>query len=100
MRKRLPNCTIGFVYNEPCPLECDFCCHTKANVGPGMLKPDNVLPMIERYAVHPDVTRFAFTGGAPFVYYNQICEIFTSARSSGIKQPFHIVTSGYWAKSD
>ncbi len=96
----LPNCTIGFVYNEPCPLKCNFCCHTKENVGPGKLTPANVTPVMVKYAKHPQVTRFAFTGGDPFLYVDQIIQIASEARISGVCQPFHIVTSGYWAESD
>ena len=92
--------TVGFVYNEPCPLTCNFCCHTKENVGPGRLGPDNVLPIIEKYAMHPSVRRFAFTGGDPFIYVRDITDIMRRSREAGVTQPFHIVTSGYWAKTD
>jgi hypothetical protein len=101
MRSRiLPNCTVGFIYNEPCPLKCNFCCHTKENVGPGRLTPENVLPVLINYATHRRVIRFAFTGGDPFVYIREIVTIMEAARSSGVAQPFHIVTSGFWAKTD
>ncbi|MBB3658478.1 MoaA/NifB/PqqE/SkfB family radical SAM enzyme [Rhizobium sp. BK650] len=46
------------------------------------------------------MTRFAFTGGDPFVYVKEITEIMGQARAAGVRQPFHIVTSGYWAKND
>src|SRR4029079_18528470 len=38
--------TVGFIYNYPCPLKCNFCCHTKENVGEGRLHPGNVVPLI------------------------------------------------------
>jgi MoaA/NifB/PqqE/SkfB family radical SAM enzyme len=91
--------TIGFVYNAPCPLQCNFCCHTQENVGPGRASPDNVLPAILRFAQEPSVTHFAFTGGDPFVYYHEILEILRRAQAAGVRQPFRIVTSGFWAKS-
>ena len=97
---RLPRCTVGFVYNEPCPLKCNFCCHTPENVGPGKLTPENVTPVLIGYAKHPKVFRFAFTGGDPFVYIKDILLIMKRARAAGVSQPFHIVTSGYWAKTD
>jgi MoaA/NifB/PqqE/SkfB family radical SAM enzyme len=96
----LPNCTVGFVYNEPCPLKCDFCCHTKENVGPGHLTVENVLPMVLGYSRNVHVSRFAFTGGDPFIYIKDILAIFERAREEGVDQPFHIVTSAFWAKSD
>jgi MoaA/NifB/PqqE/SkfB family radical SAM enzyme len=46
------------------------------------------------------VRRFAFTGGDPFVYIREILEIMRAARRAGVVQPFHMVTSGYWAKDD
>lgn len=95
----LPNCTVGFVYNEPCPLKCDFCCHIKENVGPGRLTPENTTPLVIEYAKNKHVTRFAFTGGDPFVYIKEIIRIMSEARVQKVWQPFHIVSSGYWAKS-
>jgi MoaA/NifB/PqqE/SkfB family radical SAM enzyme len=96
----LRRCVVGFVYNEPCPLKCDFCCHTKENVGPGKLTPIKVVPLVLDFAAQPAVGRFAFTGGDPFVYYTDIVSIMTSVRARGVSQPFHIVTSGFWGKSD
>lgn len=95
----LPNCTVGFVYNEPCPLKCDFCCHTKENVGPGHFSAANTTPIVIAFSKNDHVTRFAFTGGDPFVYIRDITMTMREARAHGVWQPFHIVTSGYWAKS-
>ena len=96
----LPKATVGFVYNEPCPLKCDFCCHTKEVVGTGRMTPENIIPVVLKFASHPSIFRYAFTGGDPFVYYKDIVAIMSAARQHGVTQPFHIVTSGYWAKSD
>lgn len=96
----LPKATVGFVYNEPCPLKCSFCCHTKEVVGPGRMTPASIIPVVLKFATHPSIFRYAFTGGDPFVYYKDIVAIMSAARGHGVTQPFHIVTSGYWAKSD
>jgi organic radical activating enzyme len=92
--------TIGFIYNYPCPLQCDFCCHTKENVGPGKLTAPLISDVIARYAPIPEVTRFAFTGGDPMIYHKDIVAVFREARAAGVKQPFHVVTSGFWAKDE
>ena len=92
--------TVGFIYNYPCPLKCNFCCHTKENVGEGRLHPGNVVPLILDFARYENVRRFAFTGGDPFVYIREILEIMRAARAGGVAQPLHMVTSGYWAKTD
>jgi MoaA/NifB/PqqE/SkfB family radical SAM enzyme len=91
--------TVGFVYNQPCPLQCDFCCHTREVVGPGRACPENITPVVLAFATQPSVRRFAFTGGDPFLYIDEIIPIMRSARAAGVAQPFNIVTSGYWAKS-
>jgi len=91
---------VGFIYNQPCPLKCDFCCHTKEVVGPGRLRPSNVIPIVLSFSRCPSVIRFAFTGGDPFLYIEEIIEIMEQARRADVKQPFHIVTSGYWATSE
>ena len=91
--------TVGFVYSEACPLHCDFCCHTREVVGPGRLSPEKIVPVIADFAGEPSVKRFAFTGGDPFVHYREILETLEACRALGVTQPFHAVTSGYWAKT-
>jgi len=94
------NCaTVGFVYNQPCPLKCDFCCHTQEVVGPGRACPENITPVVLAFGKQPSVVRFAFTGGDPFLYIDEIISIMRAAREAGVSQPFQIVTSGFWAKS-
>jgi hypothetical protein len=91
--------TVGFVYNQPCPLKCDFCCHTTEVVGPGRACPENITPVVLAFATQPAVERFAFTGGDPFLYIDELLSIMSAARDAGVTQPFQIVTSGFWAKS-
>ena len=91
---------VGFIYNHPCPLKCNFCCHTAEVVGPGKLTPEKVAPVIERFAVHDSVVRFAFSGGDPFLFLDEIMLTMKTVREAGVTQPFHMVTSGYWADSD
>jgi hypothetical protein len=91
--------SVGFVYNHPCPLKCDFCCHTAEVVGPGRACPENIIPVVLAFANQPSVTRFAFTGGDPFLYIDEIQSIMQAARDGGVTQPFQIITSGYWATS-
>ncbi len=91
--------SIGFVYNHPCPLKCDFCCHTAEVVGPGRACPENIIPVVLAFATQPSVVRFAFTGGDPFLYVDELMTIMGAARAAPIHQPFQIITSGFWAKS-
>ncbi len=90
---------VGFIYNQPCPVKCNFCCHTKEVVGEGRLNPTNTTPVIIDFSRDPRVLRFAFSGGDPFLYHGEILQIMQTCRSEGVTQPFHMVTSGYWAKT-
>ncbi len=90
---------VGFIYTQACPLSCNFCCHTKEVVGPGKFDPRSLLPILEDFSRHSSVTRFAFSGGDPFLRLEEILTLMDGARRLGVKQPFHMVTSGYWADS-
>ena len=57
-----------------------------------------LLSCMEGFASHPAVLRFCFTGGEPFLYLKEIKAALLDARARGVRQPFHIVTSAYWAK--
>ncbi len=91
---------VGFIYNHPCPVSCDFCCHSVEVVGKGRLTPETVTPLVVKFAKIPSVVRFAFSGGDPFLYRHEITAIMREARGQGVKQPFHMVSSGYWATTD
>ena len=90
---------VGFIYNHPCPLKCDFCCHTTDVVGSGRLTPAKVVPVAIDFATHDSVIRFAFSGGDPFLFYDDIVAIVSELRANNVREPFHVVSSGYWAIS-
>lgn len=91
---------VGFIYSQACPLSCNFCCHTPTVVGKGKFTPDDLIPVILDFSRHPSVTRFAFSGGDPFLFCDEVIVAMRSLRRMGVIQPFHMVTSGYWATSD
>lgn len=91
---------VGFFYTHACPLQCDFCCHTPEVVGPGEFEPARLVAIIRDFAAQPAVRRFFFSGGDPFVRIGEIQDIIGACRQSGVKQPMHLVTAGYWARSD
>lgn len=90
---------VGFIYSQACPLRCNFCCHTPAVVGDGRFTPDEVARTIIEFAAQKTVIRFAFSGGDPFLFIDEIIYAMGVARDADVKQPFHVVTSGYWASS-
>jgi MoaA/NifB/PqqE/SkfB family radical SAM enzyme len=91
---------VGFFYTAACPLRCNFCCHTPEVVGPGRLSVPAVTRVIQDFARQPSVVRFFFSGGDPFVFLGEILQILAACRADGVRQPFHLVTAGYWARSE
>ncbi|MBY5426996.1 radical SAM/SPASM domain-containing protein [Rhizobium leguminosarum] len=89
---------VGFIYNQPCPLKCNFCCHTPDVVGKSKFSADKLADVLQEFSRETSVMRFAFSGGDPFLYLDEIKSGMALARKRGVQQPFHIVTSAYWAK--
>ncbi len=89
--------TVGFIMSHACPLKCDFCCHDRQTVGPGRVSRAAMLDVMARFGLEPSVVRFAFSGGEPFLYYDDIVAALADARLAGVAQPFSIVTSAHWA---
>ncbi len=96
MRDRM---MVTFVLSHACPLKCDFCCSSKEVVGPGRISRGMIEACLSGFGRHAAVERFAFTGGDPFLFLEDITAAVETARRGGISQPFQIVTSAYWAKS-
>jgi Radical SAM superfamily/4Fe-4S single cluster domain len=88
---------VGFIYNQPCPLKCNFCCHTHEVVGREQFDSLQLVPILIEFSKHTSVTRFAYSGGDPFLYVDEILQIMSLARAEGVRQPFHMVTSAFWA---
>lgn len=89
---------VGFIYNQPCPLKCNFCCHTPDVVGKSKFPSEYASKVIIDFSKQKSVMRFAFSGGDPFLYLDEIKSAMRTARAQGVTQPFHIVTSAFWAK--
>lgn len=100
MRAVGDSANIGFFYTSACPLQCDFCCHTPEVVGPGEFDPARLADIIGDFARQGAVQRFFFSGGDPFVRIGEIRSIIEDCRRAGVAQPIHLVTAGYWARSD
>lgn len=66
-------------------------------MGAGSFAPSQVSKTIVDFSKQPSVIRFAFSGGDPFVFLEEIIGAMSDARERGVRQPFHMVTSGYWA---
>jgi len=89
--------SLVLVYGFKCPLLCDFCCHPLEEFGTAKMNPDEVIQWISSAISIPSIKLVVFTGGEPFVYYNEIISIMRATAETGLK--FRIVTSAYWAFS-
>ncbi len=87
--------SVTLVYGMACPLRCDFCCHAIEEYGPVKMRKEDALDWIRQAASLPSLKCLVFTGGEPFVYYQELLEILEATRPLGL--PFRIVTSAYWA---
>src|SRR5262245_22067078 len=87
---------VTFVLSTACPLKCDFCCSSKEVVGPARISRGMIEASLIGFGRHAAVERFAFTGGDPFLFLDDITAAVETARRGGISQPFQIVTSAYW----
>lgn len=96
MRDRM---MVTFVLSHACPLKCNFCCSNKEVVGPGRIGRDMMEAGLIGFGRQAAVERFAFTGGDPFLFLDDITAALETARHAGVSQPFQIVTSAYWVKS-
>jgi MoaA/NifB/PqqE/SkfB family radical SAM enzyme len=90
---------LTFVLSHACPLKCNFCCSNREVVGPGRIGRDMMADCLIGFGRLPAVERFAFTGGDPFLFLEDICAAVVTARRAGVTQPFQVVTSAYWATS-
>lgn len=87
---------LVLVYNMACPLKCDFCCHAVEDYGPIKFKPDFAAELIRQAGEMPSVNIVVFTGGEPFLYYDQVRELIAGkAPHLGAR----IVTAAHWATS-
>lgn len=91
--------TVGFIMSHACPLKCDFCCHDRQVLGPGRLRRTEIESHLIAFGAEASVTRFGFSGGEPFLYFDDIVAALSSARAAGVTQPFSVVTSAHWAKA-
>ncbi len=89
--------TLVVVYGMACPLDCDFCCHSTEEYGPGRMDREEAVDWIRQAGRLPSIGRVVITGGEPFVYYRDLIEILEATADCGLA--FRIVTSAHWAKS-
>ncbi|MCI0469409.1 MAG: radical SAM protein, partial [Nitrospirae bacterium] len=88
---------LVFVYTTECPLTCDYCCHPTEIYGRGVIETGKTVNIIKESIAIGSISRVIFTGGEPFLFYDDILGILREFPSSGMK--FRIVTSAFWAEN-
>lgn len=86
---------LVFIYTLDCPLKCDYCCHPTEELGTGKLSESKAVSLIKEASSINTIKRIVFSGGEPFLYYDEIKSILRKTYETGL--PFRIVTSAYWA---
>ena len=89
--------TFALVYGFACPNRCEFCCHDAEEYGRGKLSPAEAIDWILQAARLPSIRRVIFTGGEPFLYFDELLEVLRQTANGGL--PMRIVTSAHWAES-
>lgn len=88
---------IGFVLTDRCPAACDVCCFSCSPRKRARLPLTVMLNCIEQAGETDNLRNVVFSGGEPFLFYQDVLHAARCARQLGLR--CEIVTCGYWAKS-
>jgi MoaA/NifB/PqqE/SkfB family radical SAM enzyme len=86
---------LAFGYSTQCNIRCEHCVATGDSSGRKM-DYDKAKEIIAEMA-RANVGGISFSGGEPFLYFNEIAELVDLCRKFGIYT--RIVTNSFWAKT-
>lgn len=89
--------TLGIVMHSKCNAQCDICSESCSPARQEKLDKRRLKEIIDSF-VGTSITKIAFTGGEPFLEYDNLIELITYSKSKGFMPT--VVTNGYWASSD
>lgn len=84
-------------YTLTCPLACNFCCYSCHPKRTEKMPIDLAKRLIREAAQLKSFSSVGFTGGEPFVHYQDLLELGDLLKS--VNLPFTIATAGHWATS-
>ena len=90
--------TLGFSLLKRCTAKCDICCFGSTPSDAEKLNIDRVKEYIEESKEMEQIKTIAFTGGEPFLIYDELLELICLAKEAG-KKP-NTITNGFWAVSE
>ena len=85
-------------YTMTCPLACDFCCYASGPRRTETMDLELALDLVDQAADLGVFGACSFTGGDPFVYYDDMLVI--SRRMASHRLPFTVISACAWATDD
>jgi MoaA/NifB/PqqE/SkfB family radical SAM enzyme len=87
---------LVLIYTVDCPLRCDFCWCPGERYEPPKIRKEDAIQYIKEAADLGVVKKVVFTGGEPFLFYEELVEVLGACEGL---MPVRIVTSCYWAET-
>ena len=85
-------------YTMQCPLACDFCCYSCGPHRTETMGQHLAAALIDQAADLGVFGAVAFTGGEPFIFYDELVELSAILARRGL--PLHVITACRWATED
>lgn len=87
--------TLGFTLLKACTATCPICCFSSTPKDKEKLDLNRVRDYINESKEIEDIKTIAFTGGEPFLLYDELLELIKLTKEAG-KKP-NTITNGFWA---
>src|SRR5438046_36950 len=86
---------IGLLLTLRCNATCAHCCFHSSPARTDCMSEEEALSYVEQAARIPGIRGISVTGGEPFVEYELLHSVISTARQNGLRS--RVVTNGYWA---
>ena len=93
-----PHNVLVLNYTMACPLACDFCCYACGPRRTETMDRSLALDLVDQAADLGVFGACSFTGGDPFVYYDDMLAISRRMAEHGL--PFNVISACAWATDD
>lgn len=92
-----PYDVLAFTLTQRCPAHCEICCFESSPMCTNSLDLNRVREYIESASKIDYIKTIAFTGGEPFVIYDDLRDLIKLSSSYGKRVT--TITNGYWASN-
>lgn len=90
--------TLAFALTKRCTAACEICCFSSCPTDKETLNLDRVKQYIEESKDIEEIKTIAFTGGEPFLLYDDLLELVSKARNAGKR--VNAITNAFWANTE